>query len=331
MTTSTTSATARTVAEQISVENTGPDVFRSRYKPEKMGNTANIAYGGCALGVAVKAACETVPSQYLLYSVTGHFLAPVSTEVPLNCSVRRLRDTRTFATRQVEVTQQQGTTNTSRLCMVILADFQKEGEKSLLSFSAPPERKYHRPEDCLTPQQIGAKMVQRGVLTEQALSYYNVLLGLLARLFETRQTPEGVFGQNLTGMAKREPTTQDSLPLTSRTSADWIRVRGPCAQRADHYAGLAFVLDAYLSFLALAHSGRFLDDAGACASLDFTMRVFSADWDLRSWLLREMKTVSGADGRTYSEARVWNQAGKLVANMTQMSILRPKREAKASL
>lgn len=60
------------------------------------------------------------------------------------------------------------------------------------------------------------------------------------------------------------------------------------------------------------------------------MRIFSSDWDLNDWNLRELKTVSGGDGRTYSEARVWNKSGKLVANMTQQSILRPKKD-KASL
>ncbi|RAH86627.1 acyl-CoA thioesterase II [Aspergillus japonicus CBS 114.51] len=325
-----TSAQARTLAEHISVEQIGPNVFQSRYKPEKMGNAANIAYGGCALGVAVNVACQTVPSQYLLYSVTGHFLAPVSTEQKLTCSVRRLRDTRTFATRQVEITQEQPD-KTSRLCMIILADFQKAGERAMLSYFTPPDRTYSPPEACRTPQEIGTDMVRRGVLTEEAFSQYTTLFSLIARFFETRQTPEGVSGQNFNGMAKAHPTGQDALPLTARTSADWFRVRDPMHHGSEEYAGLAFVLDAFLSFLPLAHSGMFLDDAGACASLDFSMRVFSSDWGLEKWHLRELKTVAGADGRTYTEARMWDQSGRLVANMTQQCILRPKREPKAVL
>jgi acyl-CoA thioesterase len=38
--------------------------------------------------------------------------------------------------------------------------------------------------------------------------------------------------------------------------------------------------------------------------------------------------VAGGEGRTYSEARIWDQTGRMVANLTQQSILRPKKEGK---
>ncbi|KAJ0426758.1 thioesterase-like superfamily-domain-containing protein [Aspergillus carlsbadensis] len=332
---------AQTLSDQLSLTpGPEPDTFRTRFLPERMGNMGHFAYGGCALGVGVQAACETVSQGYRPYSMSGSFLAPVSIDILLECSVRRVRDTRTFATRLVEILQVQpqkekdGNRNGEsqrRLCMILLADFHKEGEGTLLDFSAPPDRTYSGPEASLTPQEIARNLADSKTITPETESAYNTLFGLMARHFETRQAPEGIGAQNLTGMAKRQPTTQDHLPLTSKTTADWVRCRTPLRNSLEHYAGLAFVLDGYLSFLAGMHNHMFLDDAAACASLDFSVRVFSNDFDLTQWNLREMKTVAGGEGRTYSEARLWNGQGRLVANMTQQSILRPFGKTKAAL
>ncbi|RDW64382.1 acyl-CoA thioesterase [Aspergillus mulundensis] len=326
---------ARTLAEHISVQPIAPDAFQTRFNPERQGNTASYAYGGCSLGAGVQAACQTVPEGYILYTVTGSFLAPVLTTSKPTCSVRRLRDTRTFATRQVEISQVQN--GTSRLCVIMLADFHKKETGSVLEYSAPPDHVYAPPESgkCLTPQEIGAKMVQDGIISNMDLKLYNTLFGLMARFFETRQAPEGVSAHNLHGMAKEQsqPPHQSTLPLTQKTSADWFRSRTPLSTRSDHYAGLAWILDAYLTFMPLTHSGMFLDDVAACATLDFAIRIFSDEFDLTEWMLRELKTVAGGCGRTYTESRVWNREGRLVANMSQQSILRPKtrKTGKASL
>ncbi|KAL4814371.1 thioesterase-like superfamily-domain-containing protein [Aspergillus spinulosporus] len=315
---------ARTLADHISVETIGPELFQARFNPERQGNTASYSYGGCALGVGVQAACQTAPEGYNLYSVTGNFLAPVLTDSKVTCSVRRLRDTRTFATRQVEISQVQNAT--TRICVIMLADFHRKENNSLLEYSSPPDHIYSKPESCLTPQEIGQSKVEQGIISNESLSFYNTLFGLTPRFFETRQAPEGISAHNLHGMVKYqpEPPHQARLPLTAKTSADWFRCRTSLPARSDHYAGLTWMLDAYLSFTPLAHSGMFLDDAAACATLDFAIRFFCDEFDLCDWLLREIKTVAGGEARTYTEGRVWNERGKLVASMSQQSILRPK-------
>ncbi|KAL5043083.1 hypothetical protein BDW71DRAFT_200017 [Aspergillus fruticulosus] len=278
---------ARTLAEHISVKPISPDTFQARFNPERQGNTASYSYGGCALGVGVQAACQTVPEGYTLYSVTGSFLAPVLTDRKVTCSKEK---------------------------------------NSLLEYSSPPDHIYSKPESCLAPQEIGHRMVQQGIISDESLSLYNTYFGLMARFFETRQAPEGISAHNLNGMAKDQPQPphQSRLPLTAKTSADWFRCRTPLSTRSDHYAGLVWKLDAYLTFTPLTHSGMFLDDAAACATLDFAIRIFCDEFDLCDWMLREIKTVAGGGGRTYTESRVWNEEGRLVASMSQQSILRPK-------
>ena len=90
-------------------------------------------------------------------------------------------------------------------------------------------------------------------------------------------------------------------------------------------------MDAAISSVPLIHSHKFLDDAAACSSLDFALRIFSNDINLNDWHLREEATVTGAEGRTYTEARLWDRDGNMIASMTQQCIMRPKPGIKSSL
>ncbi|KAF9878049.1 acylthioesterase ii [Colletotrichum karsti] len=322
---------AATLQEQVSVDALGFDNFISHINPGRMGNAQNIAYGGCAIGVGISAAYHTVSPNYLLYSVTGNYLGPALTDRKLKCSVRKVRDTRTFATRLVEISQDQDDGQT-RLCMIMMADFQVKEAASLLLYSAPPSRSYSPPEKCLDTIENAAELVRNGIVSEKLSKLYLLTFGLNNHFFESRPTPEGVASNNLYGVAKKAKTPQDDQPLTSKTSADWFRSRHPMEKLQDRFAALGFVLDGALSFIPLTHSQLFLDDAAACSSLDFALRFFTGDVDLDQWHLRELKTIAGSDGRTYTEARLWDRNGNMVANMTQQSIMRPpKTVVKASL
>lgn len=313
---------AATLAEQVGVDPSGPDRFVSRANPGRMGNAANIAYGGCAIGLAIQAAYQTVGPAYLLYTAMGNYLGPAFTDRKILCSVRRLRDTRTFATRQVELSQVLDDGST-RMCMSVLADFQVKEKASMLEFSAPPMREYSPPDKCAETKEVAAAMVEKGLLRRELAEMYKTTFGMKNRFMETRLCPEGVPAQNLMGMAK-SGTDQDHLPITSKTWADWTRVRHPTNGATDKFAALGFIMDEALSFLPLTLSNRPLYDAGACSSLDFAIRFFTSEFDLSQWNFREMNTVAGRGGRTYSEARFWDQEGNMVADMTQQSIMRPK-------
>ncbi|PKS08137.1 hypothetical protein jhhlp_005412 [Lomentospora prolificans] len=321
---------ARTLCEQVSVKEIEPDRFQALFHPAKFGNTGNIAFGGYALGIGVQAACQTVPATHLLYSATGSFLGPVVTTSKPLCIVRRIRDTRTFATRQVEIVQKHED-GSVRICMIILADFHKKEPETLLRYSTPPSRTYSEPDKCLSPADASREMVRQGIIPVESITDLDTRFGLLSRYFELRQTPEGISGQNLSGVAKHLPTNQDNLPIPSKTSADWFRARCTVKSWQDQYAGLAFIMDGYLASLPFAHSGFFFEDVAACSSLDFALRVFTDEIDLNQWNLRELKSISADMGRTYTESRLWNESGKLIANMTQQCILRPHPTNKPSL
>ncbi|GKT49769.1 uncharacterized protein ColSpa_09950 [Colletotrichum spaethianum] len=325
------SAMANTLQEQVAVDDLGSDRFVSRVNPARMGNAANIAYGGCTISIGIQAACSTVSATYLLYSTTGNYLGPALTDRKLKCSVRRVRDTRTFATRLVEISQDQDD-GTPRMCMIMLADFQVKEEASLFVYSAPPSMNYSPPEQCLNTSEGVKDLVRRGIVTEKMEKFYMASFGFNARFFETRGAPETVGPNNLYGIAKTVKTPQHDLDITSKTTADWFRCRHPLARLQDQFSGLGFILDGALSFIPLTHSNKFFDDAGPCSSLDFALRFFTGDIDMSQWYMREIKTIAGNDGRTYTEARLWDRKGNMVAIMNQQSIMRPpKALVRASL
>ncbi|KAL3428512.1 acylthioesterase ii [Phlyctema vagabunda] len=321
-----------TLAEQVSVQQVSDDEFVSTYNPEKMGNNANIAYGGCTIATAVSAAYQTVTAAYHLYTAMGNYLGPASLDRPIYAKVTRIRDTRTFATRQIQLSQKQND-GSMRPCAIVLADFQTQepGTLSGMEYSAPPSKKYTRVEDCLSPTDSIAKMLKEGKISQQLVQQSKIAFGLNARYLDTAIVPESTMGQNVTGIAKETITTQDHLPLVEKTSADWSRCKSVLESEYEHVAGVAFVMDGGLAFMPLAHSHLFFEDAGACSTLDFSLRFFSNRIDYNVWHLREMKTIRGGEGRTYSEARLWNEAGELVASMTQQNILRPPPPPKAAL
>ncbi|CAK7218464.1 hypothetical protein SBRCBS47491_003519 [Sporothrix bragantina] len=315
---------APTLAEQLSVKPVGTDgsLFESVHCPIRMGNAAPIAYGGSTLGVAVAAAAHTVPSTHKLYSVLGHYLGPAGITAHVRIKVDRTRDTKSFATRRVQVIQEQN--GKERTCLDLLIDFHVV-EDAYYQYDEPPEQPLDaaRPEDCLSWEEqiadhVAKKNINRGIaaLAENAFAPNN-------HFFENRGVPQSVSAQNLLGLAKKVKTTQDGLPITAKWSSVWSRLRShkPESDGAQ-WASLAFIMDAALSFLPLTHDQRFLDDAGACSSLDIALRVFQPEVDLRKWHLRQAKTKTAAAGRTYSENILWDDQGRMVASMTQQSIMR---------
>ncbi|KAK7935387.1 hypothetical protein PG985_000882 [Apiospora marii] len=334
---------ASTVTEQTAIEEIGPGQFRSKVNPGRMGNAKPIAYGGCTLGVAVRAAHMAVPPNHHLYSVVGHYLGPASTTEKLVCIVHNTRTTKSFSTRRVVVQQAQpsGSTTTTageqmRTCMELIADFHAEEPAAPgMTYSAPPSQAYAGPShQSETPAVLRASDLSAAETAAVARS--RDVFALNERFLETRPCREGVAAQNLNGVLAGRPTTQDARALADRTAAEWVRHKPTSsnnkeegtglASAADQAAALAFCLDGGLSFLPLTLDGVWLGDVGACSSLDFALRFMAPRPDFNGWHLRERRTVAGGAGRTYSEARMWDEEGNMVAIMSQQSIMRPKPE-----
>ncbi|VUC29866.1 unnamed protein product [Clonostachys rosea] len=310
------------ITEQISVEPLHDGRFVSKYTPVRFGNL-RATYGGNTIGVAFNAASQTVPPGFSAYSILGHFLGPALKEQKLYCKVHDTRTTRTFATRRVEVSQEQ-TDGTFRTCLELIADFHVN-EPSMLEFSAPPTMAWPKPRDCPDRHEYAQGMLNRGEVNEAQLAEFRKSFDEDRDYFETRICTGGMSAQNLTGIAGGLPTTQDSFTVTSRVSAEWLRAHGPFVTQAEHTAALAFIMDGALAFLALPHSHLWVDAAGPCGSLDFALRIFVPHVDMGKWNLRERIVHHSGSGRTYAEGRLFDEKGTLLASMTQQCFMRVPR------
>ncbi|KAF1923142.1 Thioesterase/thiol ester dehydrase-isomerase [Didymella exigua CBS 183.55] len=310
----------KSFTEQLAFQQLGENSWTTLHPPQRMGNALPIAYGGYALAVACKAACLSVPKGYHLYSFLGNYLGPASTDRPLRAVARTIRQTRTFATRQVQVSQIQDD-GTPRVCLSATADFQAPEQGSVLVYSRPPSRQYAHHVGLPSTLDAAAQLLQAGKISAAQHAAFAAAFAVAAGLFTSRPCPEGVFAQNLSGLAKALPHSQDALPLSARTTADWFRSATPLDTSAEHLAALAFYADGALSFCPLSFSHLYLDDSAACSSLDFALRVFGPV-DVGEWLLREISTSVGGEGRTFSECWIWDEQGRAVACMSQQSIMR---------
>jgi acyl-CoA thioesterase II len=317
------------LAHQLAIEQTGPDEFAAKNPPVRMGNKAPIAYGGTAQGIAVNAACATVPATHKLYSLVGHFLGPTNLEAVLRCKVTRTRDTKSFATRRVEVTQVQKD-GKARVVMETIADFHVV-EPALLEYSARPTVPYSSVDASPAPADGRQLLVDAGIASSKQAQLSASSFEASEHFFDMRVPPESLSGQNMHGLVKGVESSQNKLHITNRTSGEWYRAKGALDSESDHLSNLAFLMDGGLAFLPLSHSHLWIGEAGPCSSLDFALRIFTPHVNLKEWHFKERVTAHAGYGRNYSEARIWDESGNMVASMTQQSIMRPQSKPKAAL
>lgn len=316
-------ASTPSLADLVAIERTGPNDFVSKSLPIRMGNAAPIAYGGCAIGIAVRCAFETVPAGFTPYSILGHFLGPAATDQKLYGTVEEVRSTRTFATRRVKVRQRQKD-GSMRSCLEATVDFQVL-EESAMDYNPDTLTAWPAVDYSATATEQADAMRRRGVLSEAAYKAFSASVGISNTLYDTRVCVNGVGSQNLSGSAKEIATSQDALHITRKSSAEWYRSLSTISGAAANFAAMSFLMDSGLSFAPLTHDHKWFDDVGACSTLDFALRVFVPAIDMNSWMLKERATIRGGFGRTYSEGRLWDDKGQLLVSMTQQSIMRPKK------
>lgn len=246
----------KTVAELFSVRQISPDTYVSIHNQRPMGNKQPIAFGGGTMGCAVTSAYASLPTTgtYHAYSIQGNFLGPTFIDRPLKCKVTKLRDTRTFATRQVLVYQEQDGNKGDRICLNLVADFQTHEPATVMKFSTTPTRDWGPPELAKTWYQRRAELLKDGKMTEAEVKFSEKMFSLAATFFDCRHAPNSFMGESMLGFVKDVKTDQDSLSLTERVSADWVRIPHKLGPESEHVAGLVAMMDMAMSFLPLVSS-----------------------------------------------------------------------------
>lgn len=304
---------AITLSQQVAVRPLGPGRFTSVLCPTRLGSLTSTAFGGSCLAIAASAAYQQIGENFHLYSISGHFIRPAMTDRKLFCQVENIRNSRSFRTREVRVTQE-ADDGLSRLCLIALADFHVEEPRSMAVYSTSPE----------AMSLPGSHPGRSTPTPAQAASSTRDLYREIEKFIEIEPlTPSGrgttEFGQETSSSPSRKLDKPSPLAI----HAERFRARGPLENEAEQVSGLVFYMDKGLAYIPALHCGYQPSDASACATLDFALRMFDHEVDIQDWHVTQQRSIVAYNARVYSEGRVWDSRGRLLACMTQQTILRP--------
>jgi acyl-CoA thioesterase-2 len=281
-------ALTQELVELLSLEKLEENIFR--------GHSRNLVgkrvFGGQVLGQALRAASYTANRP--AHSLHAYFLYGGDVNAPIIYEVDRIRDGRSFVSRQVRAIQHG---KTIFMCMVSFAD-QEEG----LNYQvAEPE--YPAVDEVKSEAELKKMMVE--FVPENVRASF-----MRDRHVEIRPIdPQNPF----------QP--QPAAP----SYAHYIRTHDRIADSVDdislHQAIAAFYSDFTLMTTALRpHGLSYLSPSLQCASIDHAM-YFHKPFRVDDWMLYDMEATVSSSSRGLNFGRMW-QNGELVCSTTQEGLIR---------
>jgi acyl-CoA thioesterase-2 len=257
-------------------------------------------FGGQVIGQALVAACRTVEDVTARppHSLHAYFLLGGDPKVPIIYEVDRIRDGKSFTTRNVKAIQH----GHAIFSMSVSFHLSEPGLTHQVKMPEVP-----KPDELPSDEELKDRIYP--LLPEPARRYYE-----RERPIEFRPVE---FSRYL-----GEKSENGRFDI-------WIRATGRLPDEpAIHQCVLAYASDMMLLDAALIPHGRsvFSEDIMA-ASLDHALwfhRPFRAD----EWLLYAQDSPSLADSRGFSRGLIFALDGTLVASVAQEGLLRQRRRAK---
>jgi acyl-CoA thioesterase-2 len=272
------------------LETVGEDRFRGQ--SEDIGTPA--VFGGQVLGQAVMAASLTVEPDRPMHSMHAYFLLP-GEHAPIDYTVDRVRDGRSFTTRHV-LARQEG-----RIIFEMAASFQTVDEGIEHQLSMPETR---------GPKGLPSELEQRVALGDKLPSRWQVK------------------GIEPHGIEYRRVEQDDLLAPVAREggSAIWMRAVSPLPDEpVMHRALLAYASDhGLLRASMVPHGLTFLTGKVRAASLDHAM-WFHREFRFDDWLLYVIDSPSASGARGLCRGSVFTRDGRLVASTAQEGMVRVLR------
>ncbi|RST50184.1 acyl-CoA thioesterase [Variovorax sp. DXTD-1] len=284
---------ARLVDELVALmqlEPLGGDKFLAQ--SEDIGTPA--VFGGQVLGQSLAAASLTVGADRPVHSMHAYFLLP-GEHAPIEYSVDRVRDGRSFTTRHVVARQQE------RIIFEMSASFQTVDEGVEHQFEMPAVQ---------GPEGLVSELDQRIALGDRLPERWRIK------------------GLEPHGIEYRRVEADDLLTPEVRPSdsAIWMRAIAPLPDNpVVHRALLAYASDhGLLRAAMLPHGLSFMSGQVRPASLDHAM-WFHRDFRMDDWLLYVLDSPSASGARGLCRGSLYSRDGRLVASTAQEGMLRVKR------
>ncbi|MDQ0071285.1 acyl-CoA thioesterase-2 [Variovorax boronicumulans] len=281
---------ARLVDELVALmqlEPLGGDRFRAQ--SEDIGTPA--VFGGQVLGQSLAAASLTVGADRPVHSMHAYFLLP-GEHAPIEYSVDRVRDGRSFTTRHVVARQGE------RIIFEMSASFQTvdDGVEHQLAMPAVEG-----------PEGLVSELDQRLALGDRLPERWRIK------------------GLEPHGIEYRRVEADDLLTPIVRPSesAIWMRAIAPLPDDpVVHRALLAYASDhGLLRAAMLPHGLSFMSGQVRPASLDHAM-WFHRDFRMDDWLLYVLDSPSASGARGLCRGSLFTRDGRLVASTAQEGMLR---------
>lgn len=276
----------------------GPD----RWLAHSLANGWKRVFGGQVLAQALVAAERSVEGR-IPHSLHAYFILGGDPKQPIELSVERVRDGRSFSVRRV-VARQRGET-----MFVMSVSFQVEEEGSLNHALPPPE--VASPE--ATPDPAALAALLPAPQAERARAFIEMISPIEIRALDMRRyrpTHPDVFGEPRQNL--------------------YIRIKHPLPDDpAIHRAALVYLSDMTLiETVMVAHGHSIGRGLFQTASLDHAVwlhRPFRAD----DWLLYAQETPTAQSSRGLTQGRLYTRDGVLAATTTQEGLVR-RRPASVS-
>lgn len=286
---------ARLVDELVALmqlEPLGGDRFLAQ--SEDIGTPA--VFGGQVLGQSLAAASLTVGADRPVHSMHAYFLLP-GEHAPIEYSVDRVRDGRSFTTRHVVARQEE------RIIFEMSASFQTVDDGVEHQFAMPSVK---------GPEGLASELDQRLALGDRLPERWRIK------------------GLEPHGIEYRRVEADDLLTPIVRPSesAIWMRAIAPLPDDPMvHRALLAYASDhGLLRAAMLPHGLSFMSGQVRPASLDHAM-WFHRDFRMDDWLLYVLDSPSAGGARGLCRGSLYARDGRLVASAAQEGMLRIRKPA----
>lgn len=285
---------ARHVADLVALMQlapTGEDRYRGQ--SENIGTPA--VFGGQVLAQSLVAASLTVPADRAVHSMHAYFLLP-GQHAPIDYTVHRARDGRSFTTRHV-IARQEG-----REIFEMAASFQTRDEGIDHQDAMPTA-----PDPLAQPSELERRIA----LGERVPAAYR-FRGLISPGLEVRVV-------DAPDLLSPQPSPPRSLI--------WMRAIAPLPDDPlVHRALLAYASDNGLLRAAMnPHGLTFFSNKLRVASLDHAM-WFHRDFRMDQWLLYVIDSPSAGGARGLCRGSIFTQDGRLVASTAQEGMIRVKED-----
>ncbi|QFS18356.1 MULTISPECIES: acyl-CoA thioesterase [Acinetobacter] len=281
-------ALTQELVELLSLEKLEENIYR--------GISRNLVgkrvFGGQVLGQALRAASYTTDRP--AHSLHAYFLFGGDVNAPIIYEVDRIREGKSFVSRQVRAIQHG---RTIFMCMVSFAA-PEEGLNYQIS-----EPEYPAPEQLKNEAELVQSIVE--------------FIPKNVRASFTRDRHVEIRPVNLSNPFQPQPEAP--------SYAHYIRTHSPIAAEQDeialHQAIAAFYSDFTLMTTALRpHGLSYLSPSLQCASIDHAM-YFHKPFRVDDWMLYDMEATISNSSRGLNFGRMW-QNGELVCSTTQEGLIR---------